>query len=220
MYILTCRSSWVEISGTKYGLQNVVVLDCTLLPQFGIIHDIIVDNIHQPFFVCEKLTTDCFSSHYHAYEVIRHSPPVFSICKQSELYDYSVLSLYHVHSLFVSLKHHLVETLWMVQFVISYRLCDYRWYLSSHHTSASLWRHMILSVNGEKPVIWVFRTSGTVYSTFKKLRKTTIPALCNREIKKSIHGCWTEIQLFLSDELHVHADTHSQVHSWKFWVSL
>lgn len=105
----TFRSSWVEISGTKYSLQNVVVLDSGLLPQFGIIRDIIINDVHQPFLVCEKLTTCCFSSHYHSYEVILPNPAIFCICKQSELYDYSVLSLYHVHSLFVSLKYYLVE---------------------------------------------------------------------------------------------------------------
>lgn len=90
---------------------NVVVLDSSLLPEFGIIHDVLND-VHQPFLVCEKLITDCFSSHYHAYEIIRPNPPVFCICKQSQLYDYSVLSLYHVQSsLFVSVKYYLVEKL-------------------------------------------------------------------------------------------------------------
>ena len=105
------RTSWVEISGTKYTLQNVVVLDCDLLPQFGIIHDIILNDVHQPFLVCEKLITCCFSPHYHSHEVIHHNPAVFIICKQSELYDYCVLSLYHVGSQFVSLKYYLVEKL-------------------------------------------------------------------------------------------------------------
>ena len=104
-YIYASRTSWVEISGTKYTLQNVVVLDCDLLPQFGIIHDIIINDVHQPFLVCEKLITCCFSPHYHSHEVVHHNPPVFIICKQSELYDYSVLSLYHVGSQFVSLKY-------------------------------------------------------------------------------------------------------------------
>ena len=48
----TFRSSLVEISGTKYSLQNVVVLDSGLLPQFG---DIIINDVHQPFLLCEKL---------------------------------------------------------------------------------------------------------------------------------------------------------------------
>ena len=94
-----------------YSLQNVVVLDSDLLPQFGIIHDIVVTDVYQPLLVCEKLTTGCFSHHYHAYEVIRLEPPVFCICKQSELYDYSVLSIYHVFSLYIPLKYFLVEKL-------------------------------------------------------------------------------------------------------------
>ena len=87
----------------------MVVLDCDLLPQFGIIHEIVVTDVYQPLLVCEKITTNCFLPHYHAYEVIRPKPPVFCICKQSELYDYSVLSLYHVCSIFIPLKYFLVE---------------------------------------------------------------------------------------------------------------
>lgn len=102
----TYRSSWVEISGTKYSIQNVVVLDCGLLPQFGIIHDIIINDVHQPILVCETLATCRFSPHYHSYEVIHLNPPVFCIRKQSELYDYSVLSVYRN---FVTLKYYLVE---------------------------------------------------------------------------------------------------------------
>jgi len=85
------RSSWVEICGTKYSRCNVV-LDSSLLPVFGNIHDVLND-VHQPLLVCEKLITDCFSSHYDAYEIIRPNPPVFCICKQSQFYDYSVLSI-------------------------------------------------------------------------------------------------------------------------------
>ena len=103
------RASWVEICGTKYSQQDVVTLDGGLLPEFGIIHDVIISDVHEPFFVCEILTTECFYSHYHAYEVVRQSPPVFHICMQSELYDYSVLSLYK--SQYVVLKYYLVEKL-------------------------------------------------------------------------------------------------------------
>ena len=104
-----CRTSWVEISGTKYSLQNIVILDCSILPAFGIIEDIISDA-HQPFLVCKKLSTCWFSPHYHAYEVFLSSPATFCICKQSDLYDYSVLTLYHVNSfLLVPLKYYIVE---------------------------------------------------------------------------------------------------------------
>ena len=89
-----------------------MVLDCDLLPQFGIIHDFVLDDVHQPFLVCKKLITECFSSHYHAYEVTYPETPVFITCKQSELYDHSVLSLYHVDSsLFIPPKYYLVEKL-------------------------------------------------------------------------------------------------------------
>lgn len=106
------RSPWVEICGTRYGQQSIVVLDCALTPEFGIIHDIVLDSLHQPFLVCEKLITDCFSYHYHSYQIFRPNPPVFCICRQSHLYDHSVLSVYTVNSLlYVTLKYYLVEKL-------------------------------------------------------------------------------------------------------------
>lgn len=89
----------------KYSIQNVVGLDCGLL-QFGIIHDIFINDVHQPILVCKTLATCHFSPHYHSYEVIRPNPPLFCMRKQSELYDYSVLSVY-LH--FVTLKYYLVE---------------------------------------------------------------------------------------------------------------
>lgn len=105
-----CRASWVEISGTKYSHKNVVVIDCNILPVFGVIQDIILNDTYQALFVCKKLTTCCFSPHYHAYEVSYSFPATFFICKPCDLYDYSVLTLYHVHSsLFVPLKYHIVE---------------------------------------------------------------------------------------------------------------
>ena len=112
LVIATCRSSWVEISGKKYSRQGVVILNCGVLPLFGVIHDVIMNDVHQPYLVCKQLSTICFSRHYHSYEVIYPSSTIFNICKQAELYDHSVLSLYHVHSsFFVTPKYYIVEKL-------------------------------------------------------------------------------------------------------------
>ena len=88
------------------------MIDSDLLPNFGIIEDIIIDDLHSYYFVIEKLHTICISSHYHSYEVIKHSPTLFHVCKLSDLWDHSVLGLYqipHNQSYFVPLKYYLIE---------------------------------------------------------------------------------------------------------------
>ena len=106
--------TWIEITGTRYSHGNVVVIDTDLVPEFGIIEDIIVDALMCYYFVLEKLHTVCFSNHYHSFEVIKHVPKEFFICKPSDLFDHAVLGLYHIpqcHSLFVCLKYYLVENI-------------------------------------------------------------------------------------------------------------
>ena len=44
----------------KYSQRSVVILACGLVPQFGMIHDIVLDDLQQPFLVCEKLITRVF----------------------------------------------------------------------------------------------------------------------------------------------------------------
>ena len=48
------------------------------------------------YFVLEKLHAVCFSNHYHSFEVIKHVPKEFFICKPSDLFDHAVLGLYHI----------------------------------------------------------------------------------------------------------------------------
>ena len=88
MCVCVYRSPWAEVGGTKYCQHRGVVLDCGLVPKFGIIHDIILNDLEQPFLVCEKLLTDCFHYHYHSYKVVHTTPPVFYIKKPSALYDH------------------------------------------------------------------------------------------------------------------------------------
>ena len=63
MYICTrtcthpfTRISWIEIGGTKYAKEDVVVLESNLLPLFGIIIDILYVSEHY-YFVCSTLHT-------------------------------------------------------------------------------------------------------------------------------------------------------------------
>ena len=110
LQVIVYRLSWIEIDGTVYKPGSVVVLTSSLMPQFGIITDILMLNIDDYYFSCELLCTVSFNEHFHAYEVTRSSLVNLVICKQSELIDYHVLGMYAVaakHS--VSLKYHLME---------------------------------------------------------------------------------------------------------------
>jgi len=79
------------------------------VPNFGIIKDVVF-HTDVYYFVCEVLVTTCFSHHFHAYEVSKHTPTQYIICKQTELYDYSVLSAYELSDkLYVSLKYELPD---------------------------------------------------------------------------------------------------------------
>ena len=49
--------TWIEITGTQYSHGNVVVIDTDLVPEFGIIEDIIVNNLMCYYFALEKLHT-------------------------------------------------------------------------------------------------------------------------------------------------------------------
>lgn len=94
-------------------MDDVVAVSTDLLPVFGRILAIIMHDVTQYFFVCEVLITDCFNSHYHAYEVRKHnlSTPII-ICRQSTFVDHHVLGLYHISPLsFVSLKYYLPENI-------------------------------------------------------------------------------------------------------------
>ncbi len=100
---------WIEISGTRYSHGSVVVTGTDLVPNFGIIEEIMVDELMFFYFVLEELQTLCFSSHYHSFEVTYHTPEMYLICKPSDLLGHAVLSLYQLHcSCFVCLQYYLV----------------------------------------------------------------------------------------------------------------
>ena len=88
------------------------MVESNLLPVFGIIMDIIwISN--ECYFVCKKLHTECFISHFHSYEV-SENPSDIILRNHSDLADYNVLSYYTLSSrlnYYICLKHHLVEDL-------------------------------------------------------------------------------------------------------------
>ena len=107
------RLSWVEIKGTTYKLGSVVVLSMNLVPTFGIIRDIFVFSTDMYYLLCEVFFTECFSHHFHAYQVCKQMPIDFLLCKQSELHDHTVLECYTVssqpNSFYVPLKYQIIE---------------------------------------------------------------------------------------------------------------
>ena len=103
------RLNWIEVLGTCYKCGGIVVLSLNLLPNFGLILDIIILNVDDYFLVCEILHTICFNPHFHSYEVCHHSSPSVVFVKQSDLVDYSVLAIYKKITDFVTLKYHITE---------------------------------------------------------------------------------------------------------------
>ena len=58
---MCCRVSWIQLQGTKYVEGSVVVLDISkILPVFGIIINILLIKLDEPYFVCELLHTKEF----------------------------------------------------------------------------------------------------------------------------------------------------------------
>ena len=86
------------------------MLSMNLVPNFGLIHDILVFDVDTYYIVCEELVTLCFQSHFHSYEVMHKESMTFSISKTSSLIDHNVIGLYNRSgSNFVTLKYYLVE---------------------------------------------------------------------------------------------------------------
>ena len=61
---------------------------------FGIILDIIVFSTDIYYLVCSLLFTECFSHHFHAFQVFKQHREEYLICKPSALHDSYVLSAY------------------------------------------------------------------------------------------------------------------------------
>ena len=73
------------MNGTVYSSGSVVVLKNELLPEFGVIVDIIVFGVDIYYIVYKKLVTECFEQHFHSFKVFNHMQ--YGICKNTELLD-------------------------------------------------------------------------------------------------------------------------------------
>ena len=94
------RVSWTKINGTMYKPGAVVVLHSSLLPTFGEIVEIVVFNVDESYFLVKEYETECFSKHYHCYDVKLTDPLSLKAVKYSQLADYHSLSLYRVTETF------------------------------------------------------------------------------------------------------------------------
>ncbi len=88
-----------------------VVLDSFLLPVFGEIKDIIVFGVDRCFFVMQMYETNCFLSHYHAYDISSlESNHVYSL---TDFVDYHPLCSHTLsnNKTIVTLKYHILESM-------------------------------------------------------------------------------------------------------------
>lgn len=61
---------WVRLSSFEYKLHSMIVVDIiNLLPEFGIISKILVNDKREVCFIYKSFKTLCFSEHYHAFEI-------------------------------------------------------------------------------------------------------------------------------------------------------
>ena len=103
--LLFCSLSWIKVNGSVYKQGSVVLGMEDGMPTFGIIEDIVVFCTDMFYLVCSILFTECFSHHFHAFQV--HN--ISLICTPT-LYDTYVLAAYSVRShLYVMLKYQLIE---------------------------------------------------------------------------------------------------------------
>ena len=105
--------SWVQLNGAMYKHGNIVVLSMDDVPTFGVIEDIIVLQTDVYYLVCSLLVTECFSHHFHAFQVHKVQPTEYIISEPSTLHDTHVLGAYAIPSnptaMYIPLKYQLME---------------------------------------------------------------------------------------------------------------
>ena len=85
-YIYINRVTWIQLQGTKYVEGCVVVLDSSeILPIFGVIINILLIKPDEPYFVCELLQTEEFSTHFHSFIMQRDKLIPIVFCKPDNL---------------------------------------------------------------------------------------------------------------------------------------
>ena len=110
--ISLCRLSWIEVNGTTYKKNSVVVLGMDLVPRFGVVEEVHTDMY---YLVCEVLVTECLSHHFHSFQTCKQHPVEYVICKPANLYDHTVLAAYVIptqrHLFHIPLKYQLIDDL-------------------------------------------------------------------------------------------------------------
>ena len=86
-------------------------MESALLPLFGKIVDIIVYNVDTCVFLLQEYVTECYSSHFHSYEVSIGPYYTYRACEQTDFVDYHPLCVYSLPSgtQYVPLKYHITE---------------------------------------------------------------------------------------------------------------
>ena len=106
------------MDGVTYKPGEVAILELNVVPQFGLIVHIIIEDNHNYYLVCKVLTAECFNSHFHSYQVfkencLRHS---YKIYKITNIADHNCPSCYTISSYpsyyFIPLKYYLVDTVY------------------------------------------------------------------------------------------------------------
>ena len=77
-----------------YKPGEIVVLKVDLLPQFGLIINVIAMDVFNFYLVCEVLITHFFNSHLHSCQVSRDDHPDFITSKVTNIAVYHYLSYY------------------------------------------------------------------------------------------------------------------------------
>ena len=104
------RVTWIQLQGTKYVEGCVVVLDSSeILPTFGVIINVLLIKPDEPYFVCELLQTEKYSTHFHSFIIQRDKPIPIVFCKPDELCDHHTLGLYSLR-----FNHDTVPTYYIV----------------------------------------------------------------------------------------------------------
>ena len=110
-------------NGITYKPGQIAIISSNLLPQFGMIADIIILDTDNIVIILEKLHTTAFISHFHCYEILYVQPTEYILMKPSEFVDLSPLSLYKPpnHN-FVSLKYYVERNNYIMYSLIMFCL--------------------------------------------------------------------------------------------------
>ena len=96
------------MDGVTYKPGEVVILELNVVPQFGLIVHIIIEDNHNYYLVCKVLTTECFNSHFHSYQVFKENFQRHSY-RITDIADHNCLSCYTLSSYpsyyFIPLKY-------------------------------------------------------------------------------------------------------------------